>query len=125
MKHRLFGTKRPAHRQPQKDNGLKGLCATRDITFQFHEEKTMKRLTQLSLSIALAAITAASFSHAQEMKPDDMMQGHGMMGDEGMSGMMGMMQMMDRMGPMMEACTEMMQAMNDKADAEKPTQQDG
>jgi hypothetical protein len=39
-----------------------------------------------------------------------MMQGGGMMGGDmsGTQNMMGMMQMMQQMGPMMEACTEMM-----------------
>lgn len=87
----------------------------------------MEYLTRLSLSTAFALLVATSFTQAQEsdteeMQPGEMMEEHGMMGNGNMSGMMGMM---EKMGPMMEACTEMMQAMNDKADAEKPAQQDG
>lgn len=90
----------------------------------------MEHPTRLSFAIALALMITASFaqaqeSHSEKMHPGDMMEHHGMMGDGDMSGMMGMMQMMGQMGPMMEACTEMMQAMNDKPDTEKPTQLGG
>lgn len=83
----------------------------------------MKYLTRLSLSTTFALVAATSITQAQEsgteeMQPGEMMEEHGMMGDGGTSGMMGMM-------GMMKACTEMMQAMNDKTDAEKPTQQEG
>ena len=49
----------------------------------------------------------------------------GMM-EGGMSGMMGMMQTMMQMGPMMEDCTEMMQAQTDQTEPspEAPDEQD-
>ena len=49
------------------------------------------------------------------------MQDGGMMGGD-MSGMHGMMQMMQQMGPMMEACTEMLQAMSDDPSQTMPDQ---
>ena len=87
----------------------------------------MKTNTRLGLAIAFAAIIAAPVTFTQEdAAPEKMMQGdtmkgsdmqggdmsgmQGMMGGEE-SGMQGMMQMMQQMRPMMEACTEMMQAM--------------
>ncbi|WP_147457588.1 hypothetical protein [Paracoccus alkanivorans] len=73
---------------------------------------------------------AAPYAHAQEdmeqgMAPDRMMKDDRMMDQTDMPGMMGMMRMMDQMGPMMEACTEMMQAMNDRSEPVKPAPQDG
>ena len=84
----------------------------------------MKTNTRFGLAAALAAMIAAPTAFAQDtaapgdMKPGESMNGEmtggdmsGMQGMEGMQGMMPMMQMMQQMGPMMEACTEMMQAM--------------
>ena len=67
------------------------------------------------MKITAAALTgmmlAAPIAQAQDAKPeaDDMpmAEGHSMNGE--MSGM----KMMSDMGPMMEACTEMMQSMTD------------
>lgn len=90
-----------------------------------------------TMKIAAAALTGllslSSIAQAQETKPETgdmpMAEGHSMNGDmsdmknmegmkgmdgmKGMEGMMPMMKMMSEMGPMMEACTEMMQTMND------------
>ena len=83
----------------------------------------MKTNTRLGLAIAFAATIAAPVTFAQEdAAPEKMMQGDTMKGSDmqggemsGMQGMMGGeasgMQMMQQMRPMMEACTEMMQAM--------------
>lgn len=82
----------------------------------------MRAGTRLGLATALAMTIAAPLAFAQEggapatvpgqMMPDQgMMSGNGMMGMGNMQGMMAMMQMMQQMGPMMEACTGMMQAM--------------
>jgi len=59
----------------------------------------------LGLGLGTSAALAQGDSPAM---PEEQMQG--MMGGD-MQGMMGMMQMMQAMGPMMEACTEMMQQM--------------
>jgi len=74
----------------------------------------MKTSMKLGLAIALATVIAAPIGFAQDdaaptMPGAGMMQG--MMGGDasGMQGMMGMMQMMQAMGPMMAACTEMME----------------
>lgn len=76
-------------------------------------------VTAAFLVSALATVTQAQESGES---PGQMMDGRsgmsgGMMdGDmSGMQGMMPMMQMMMQMGPMMKACTEMMQAMNSDA----------
>ncbi len=88
----------------------------------------MKTTRTLSLAATLAALIAAPMAFAQDdiaPAPMDgqMMQGGGMMGDmSGMQNMMGMMQMMQQMGPMMEACTEMMQAMSDHPHQGMPEQ---
>ena len=73
----------------------------------------MKRYSKSSTAVAvLAALLATSaFAQDQEEKaPGQMM--HGDMMEGGMQGMMPMMKMMAKMGPMMEACMEMMQAMS-------------
>lgn len=90
----------------------------------------MKSLTRLSLSTTIALMIAAPYVHAQEdmgqgRDPDRMMKDGHMMDQTDMPGMMGMMQMMSQMGPMMEACTEMMQAMNDRREPVKSVPQDG
>jgi len=59
------------------------------------------------LGLGLATSTALAQGDAPPMPGGPM---KGMMGGD-MQGMMGMMQMMQAMGPMMEACTEMMQQM--------------
>ncbi|MGF6862129.1 Spy/CpxP family protein refolding chaperone [Rhodobacteraceae bacterium MBR-64] len=77
----------------------------------------MKSTKTLSLATAFAAMLAAPMAAAQRDSapaPMDgqMMQGGGMMGGD-MSDMQNKMGMMQQMGPMMEACTEMIQAMSD------------
>ncbi|CTQ34522.1 hypothetical protein [Jannaschia rubra] len=86
---------------------------------------------------ALAALlTTAAFAQeagdqpsGQMMQNQDGMSGGMMGGDmsgmEGMEGMMPMMEMMQKMGPMMEACTEMMQAKTDQMQAPGAEPQDG
>ena len=76
----------------------------------------MKTVSKLGLSAVLVMVIAAAPAFAQESAAptpdhDQMMQAPGTMGGSGMEGMMAMMQMMQMMGPMMEACTGMMQAM--------------
>ncbi|SFP84315.1 hypothetical protein [Tranquillimonas alkanivorans] len=83
--------------------------------------------TKLASATALALLLAAPVVHAQDTAQETgggqaegghmNMQGGAMAGMEGMEGMMPMMKMMAQMGPMMEACTEMMQAMNAEMDA--------
>lgn len=77
----------------------------------------MTKTTKLSLATILVAFISAPFAFAQGTdsagEGQNVMMGGDVSGmrDGDMSGMMGMMQMMQQMGPMMEACTEMMQAM--------------
>lgn len=82
----------------------------------------MKTNTRLGLAAVLAALIAAPVAFAQEdAAPGQTMQGDAMKGDMmggDMSGMMGMMQMM-------QACTEMMQAMKDHHPAPEATPQGG
>lgn len=76
----------------------------------------MKTHTRFGLVIAFATAIAATAVFANDdAASGQMMQNGGMMGGgmSGMQGMMQMMQMMQKMGPMMEACTEMIQAMTD------------
>lgn len=77
--------------------------------------KTMS--TAVILSTALATVAPAQETggtSGQMMDGGAGMSGNMMGGDmSGMQGMMTMMQMMQQMEPMMKACTEMMQAMND------------
>ena len=77
----------------------------------------MKPIKNLSIAAAVATLLATgvvaqdnSGSSGQMMDGENGMSGNMMQGD--MSGMMPMMQMMQQMGPMMKACTEMMEAMN-------------
>lgn len=75
----------------------------------------MKTLTKLGLATALAVMIAAPSAFAQDTGSggsgqDGMMQGEGMKGQDGMMGMMQMMQ----------ACTEMMQAMTTHHPSEAP-----
>ena len=79
---------------------------------------TIKMKTAAASAVLAALLTTAALAQngatkAPEMKHDE---GHmsGEMNADGMSGMQGMMKMMtmmEKMGPMMESCTEMMQAM--------------
>lgn len=59
-------------------------------------------------------LSVTSIAQAQDTKPETgdmpMAEGHSM---KGMEGMTPMMNMMSEMGPMMEACTEMMQTVTD------------
>ena len=92
------------------------------------------------VKLTTAALTgfmfAASIAQAQEAKPEtgDMpMTGtQHMKGDmanmkemDGMEGMMPMMKMMGEMEPMMEACQEMMQSMNEHMEAPHTEDQKG
>ena len=92
---------------------------------------------KLGLATLLAGLISAPLAFAQgegsdgamggTMQGEGMMQEEGMMQGEGMmngdmAGMMGMMQMMQQMGPMMEACTEMMQATATPPQADAPAQ---
>lgn len=79
----------------------------------------MKRYSRSGTAMAVFAALLATTAFAQDQEekaPGQMMQGgEAMSGDVtegGMQGMMPMMKMMEKMGPMMEACTEMMQAMS-------------
>lgn len=81
--------------------------------------KTMS--TAVILSTALATVAPAQETggtSGQMMDGGAGMSGNMMGGDmsgmQGMMTMMQMMQMMQQMEPMMKACTEMMQAMNDQ-----------
>ena len=79
----------------------------------------MTLIKKLSMATAVSALLATSVfaqdntgSSGQMMDGENGMAGNMMDGDmSGMDGMMPMMKMMQKMGPMMEACTEMMQAM--------------
>lgn len=81
--------------------------------------------TKLASATALALLLAAPVVYARDATPETgdgqseggHMQGGAMAGMEGMEGMMPMMMKMAQMGPMMEACTEMMEAMNAQMDA--------
>lgn len=81
-----------------------------------------KKITAAAFTTLVLAATAVQ---AQETAPETeapMAQGHMQNGEmagmmdmdsmEGMESMMPMMKMMAQMGPLMEACTEMMQTMN-------------
>lgn len=67
----------------------------------------MKTNTGIRVAVAFAALIAAPAAFSQ----NEAESGSPMRGGEMMSDMQGMMQMMQKMGPMMEACTEMMQKM--------------
>ena len=82
--------------------------------------------TFTTAAAAFAAIFIVTAAYAQENKAPlsgQMMQHDAMPGNKqggemsGMQGMMPMMKMMTQMGPMMEQCTKMMAAMNDRMDA--------
>lgn len=80
----------------------------------------MNSKAKFGLSAFTAAAILATAALAQgvgEQAPAQMMTDQnaapGHMMDGNMGGMMQMMQMMQQMGPMMEACTGMMRAMND------------
>ena len=78
----------------------------------------MQYLRTLGATALLAAAVATSVA-AQDndgMSGQTMEPGSGMSGGMAGGDMQSMMQMMERMGPMMEACTEMMQAMSDRAE---------
>ncbi len=85
----------------------------------------MKPLKKLSIAAAVATLLATGVvakdstgSSAQMMDGESGMTGNMMNGD--MSGMMPMMKMMQQMGPMMRACTEMLEAMNGSMDETAP-----
>ncbi|KKL24619.1 hypothetical protein LCGC14_2413480 [marine sediment metagenome] len=86
------------------------------------------------LAVALTGLLLATGAQAQNFTPkgddpeskEQPMQGEDkpamgdMEGMEGMEGMMPMMKMMTQMTQMMEACTELMQTMNDQMNAADP-----
>lgn len=83
----------------------------------------LRKLKYLPVAMALLAVASIASAGEPSGSTQDVTQQHahsqdkGMMGDGGMggdmSGMMDMMQMMNKMGPMMERCNEMMEAMTD------------
>ena len=95
------------------------------------------------MKITAAALTgmmlAAPIAQAQDAKPETgdmpMAEGHSMNGEmsgmknmkgmKGMEDMMPMMKMMSDMGPMMEACKEMMQSMTDHMNSAHGEDQQG
>ena len=77
------------------------------------------KTTGLVVATLLAGLAAAPMALAQADESEAPM----MEGD--MQGMMEMMRMMAQMGPMMEACTEMMQAMANHPDAPAMPQTEG
>ncbi len=82
--------------------------------------KKLSMATAVSTLLATGAVAQDSTGSSGGMMDGEngmagnMMNGEmsGMQGMDGMQGMMPMMQMMMQMGPMMKACTEMMEAMN-------------
>jgi len=78
---------------------------------------TMRTVLTLGTATALAVLVTAPIATAQEAPGQAPDQGGQMMGDD-MPGMEGMMPMM-QMGPMMQACTEMMATMTEQMDAPK------
>ena len=93
----------------------------------------MKPIKNLSIAAAVATLLATavvaqenSGASGQMMDGENGMSGNMMQGDmSGMDGMMPMMRMMQKMGPMMEACTEMMEAMNNSEDETTPSTDKG
>ena len=90
------------------------------------------KLTISAVALAALLTTAAFAQEAGDQAPDQMMQDQNAMpgnmmngGMDGMQDMMPMMQMMQKMGPMMEACTEMMQAMTKQIESPVAEPQDG
>ena len=91
----------------------------------------MKTTRKISIAATFAALIAGPMAFARndpvpmpmdgQMMQGGEMTGGGMMGGN-MSGMQGMMQMMHAMGPMMEACTEMIQVMSDQPHSGMPDQ---
>ena len=93
----------------------------------------MKPIKKLSIAAAVATLMATgvvaqdnSGSSSQMMDGESGMTGNMMNGDmSGMEGMMPMMKMMQQMGPMMRACTDMMEAMNGSLDETAPSTDKG
>ncbi|MEQ9037172.1 MAG: hypothetical protein RIE24_02330 [Silicimonas sp.] len=93
----------------------------------------MTLIKKLSMASAVSTLLATGVvaqdntgSAAQMMDGENGMAGNMMDGDmSGMQGMMPMMKMMQQMGPMMEACTEMMEAMNGSMDEPAPSTDKG
>ncbi|WIY25718.1 hypothetical protein [Parasedimentitalea psychrophila] len=83
----------------------------------------LNKTTKLSAAILLTGVLSTSFAWAENndgngqktpMPNQDSPMIHN--DSQGMMGMMGMMQMMSQMEPLMEQCTDMMQAMTDHHD---------
>jgi len=96
----------------------------------------MKLFKQLGIATTVAALLATGAiaqddagSAGQMINNESGMNGNMMNGDapgmEGMGGMMPMMKMMQQMGPMMKACTEMMQAMTEGVNEAPPSEEEG
>ena len=93
----------------------------------------MKPINKLTIAAAVATLLATGVaaqdntdSSGQMMDGESGMTGNMMNGDmSGMEGMMPMMKMMQEMGPMMKACTEMMEKMNDSMDETAPSTDKG
>ena len=96
----------------------------------------MKPIKKIALTSTVMAAFLSTAAFAQEASgTNDPMQGQNgmsgqmmqgnMSGIQGMEGMMPMMNMMMQMGPMMKACTEMMQAMSDHSETGKPETNEG
>ena len=93
----------------------------------------MKPIKKLSIATAVATLLATgvvaqdnSESSSQMMDGESSTTGNMMNGDmSGMEGMMPMMKMMQEMGPMMKACTEMMEAMNGSMNETAPSTDKG
>lgn len=93
----------------------------------------MTTIKKLSMAAAVTTLMATGVvaqdntgSSGQMMDGESGMADNMMNGDmSGMQGMMPMMQMMQQMGPMMKACTEMMEAMNGSMDETAPSTDKG
>ena len=93
----------------------------------------MTLIKKLSMATVVSTLLATSvFAQdntglsGQMMDGESGMAGNMMNGDmSGMDGMMPMMRMMQKMGPMMEACTEMMEAMNNSEGETTPSTNKG
>lgn len=96
----------------------------------------MTRLKELGIAAGLATVLASvAIAQDDTGSPGQMMDGESgmtgtmmdgdMSGMESMEGMMSMMKMMRQMGPMMKACTEMMEAMNASMNETPPSSDKG
>ncbi len=80
-------------------------------------------VTALMVTGAIAqddTIPSGQMKNTESGMTDDMMNG-GMSAKQNMDGMMPMMKMMRQMGPMMKACTDMMEAKSGSIDETAPS----